>query len=56
MLHITTWILTTVFKFVSKSITKYIQQSPHCLLLLLLNYVQRSVTYYVIESGIVYLY
>ena len=58
MLHMTTRILTTVFKFVSKSIIKYIKQSPHRLLTLLLNYVQCSVPYYVnnTESGIVYVY
>jgi hypothetical protein len=42
MLHMTIRILTTVF--VSKYITKYILKS-HRLLILLLNYVQRSVPY-----------
>jgi hypothetical protein len=51
----TTRILTTIFKyeFVWKSITKYKNYSPHYLLTLLLNYVQRSAPYSVnqIESG-----
>ena len=52
----TSRILTTILKFVSKSSTKYIKQSPHCLLLFLLNYVQRPVPYSVnnIKSGYVY--
>ena len=45
MLHMTTRILITILKFVSKSSTKYLKQSPHCLLIVLLNYVQRPVTY-----------
>ena len=55
MLHMTTRILTTILKFVSKSITKYIKQSPHCLLRLSLNYVQRPVPYSInnIKSGLV---
>jgi hypothetical protein len=54
VLHMTTWILTTILKFVSKSIRKYIKQSPHCLLKLLINYAQRSVPYSVnnIKSGL----
>ena len=58
MLHMTTRILTIILKFVSKSSTKYIKQSPHCLLILLLNYVQRPVLYSVnnIKSGFVYIY
>lgn len=58
MLHMTTRILTTSFKFVSTSITKFIKQCPHCLLTLLLKYVQRSAPYSVnhIESGLVYVY
>jgi hypothetical protein len=54
----TTRILTTSFKFVSTSITKFIKQCPHCLLTLLLKYVQRSAPYSVnhIESGLVYVY
>jgi len=55
MLHMTTRILTTILKFVSKSSTKYLKQSPHCLLILLLNYVQRPVPYSVnnIKSSLV---
>jgi hypothetical protein len=41
MLHMTTRILNTILKFESK----YIKQSPHRLLILLLNYVQRSLPY-----------
>jgi hypothetical protein len=54
MLHMTTWILITILIFDSKYITKYIKQSPHCLLKLLINYVQRSVPYSVIniKSGL----
>ena len=58
MLHMTTRILAKILKFVSKSSIKYIKQSPHCLLILLLNYVQRSVPYsfYNIKIGLVYVY
>jgi hypothetical protein len=56
MLHMTTPILPTILNFESKYITKYIKQSPHRLLILLLNFVQRSVPYYVnnIKSDLVY--
>jgi hypothetical protein len=58
MLHMTIRILTTVFEIVSKSIKKYIKQYPHRLLILLLNYAQRSVPYSVnnIENGLAYVY